>query len=95
MDTTEPVGQRPLITFFLQPYPNTAADYIPDDPGEYCEERCLNLSPDGIPLHLARFKTPPTSVTTPGHTIPAGYTPGGKYKPSTHVNSKTDKRAGK
>jgi hypothetical protein len=88
-------GQRPLITFFLQPYPYRTPASDQDQEGEYSAEKRLNLTADGLPLHLARTSQPPTSVHTGGHTIPAGYTPSGKWKSSTVVPGKMDKRAGK
>jgi hypothetical protein len=95
MNTLPPEGQQPLIAFFLQPYPGHLAPDHGTEQSEYCPEARLNLSPDGVPLHLARTSSPPTSCHTPGHTIPAGYTPSGKWKSATVVPGKTDKRAGK
>jgi hypothetical protein len=61
----------------------------------YDSEKQLSVLPDGSPLYCVRYPTPPTSTLTPGHTIPAGYTSTGKYKPPKYVQGKTDKRAGK
>ncbi|QOY91153.1 hypothetical protein [Paludibaculum fermentans] len=88
-------NQQPLIAFFLQPYPISQTGPTNSDHEEYSSERQLNVGVDGLPLHLARSSSPPTSCYTPGHTIPAGYTPSGKYKSSTIVPGKTDKRAGR
>ena len=53
-------GLRPVITFFLQPYPS--GTYAPDPDSEYCEERRLNLTAEGTPLHLSRSPSYPTFV---------------------------------
>jgi hypothetical protein len=88
----------PKVLLFVQPCPLISGfeeSEKNDRKSTYDEERQLSVSPDGIPLYCARYPTPPTSCTTPGHTIPAGYTSTGKYKPAKYVPSKTDKRAGK
>lgn len=66
-----------------------------DQQASYDVERQISFLPDGVPLYCARYPTPPTTTLTPGHTIPAGYTSTGKYKPAKYVPSKYDKRAGK
>jgi len=84
---------KPLITYFLQDYPY-ANDV--DDFDIYDEELMMNINADGIPFLMApRASKPPTTCTTPGHSIKGGYTPSGKYKPATYAPSKVDKRAGK
>lgn len=55
----------------------------------------INIQENGIPLYCTPSKLPPTSTFTPGHMIPSGYTPSGKYKNARYAPSKTDKRAGK
>lgn len=86
---------RPLISYFLQDYPYNEQDHVESD-DSYNDELMLNITYDGVPSFLAaRTAHPPTSCLTPGHTIKAGYTPSGKYKPSTYSPSKMDKRAGK
>jgi hypothetical protein len=56
----------------------------------------VNTCEDGLPAWAAgRSATPPTSAYTTGHTIKAGYTSTGKYKPQRYVVGKMDKRAGK
>ncbi len=93
--TTVEFEKRPLITFFLQPYPFGELDEQ-QPTATYSPDRKLNVTPDGTPLYCAgRAKKPYTSAVTPGHTIKAGYTPSGKYKPAKFVPTKTDKRAGK
>jgi hypothetical protein len=87
--------KKPLISFFLQPYPVSLNRYIEDEPCEYSEALAINLSIEGIPISLSRMQSYPTNCTTPGHTIPSGYTRSGKWKPSKFVAGKTDKRAGK
>jgi hypothetical protein len=62
----------------------------------YSDPLQLNITADGeIVWEAARSKTPPTSCFTAGHTINAGYTPSGKFKPPKFVPGKTDRRAGK
>jgi hypothetical protein len=93
---TDLTDRRPLVTFFFQPYPSHAPAPDQDEElGSYSDEQHLNVSLDGTPLHLARSKSPYTSAYTPGHTIPGGYTPSGKYKSPKVVPGKMDKRAGK
>ena len=60
----------------------------------YSDKLNLNLF-NNQPLHAIRYKSPPTSCTTPGKQIPGGYTPSGKYKSAYYRPAKTDKRAGK
>jgi hypothetical protein len=86
--------RRPLITYFLQRYPDPQGG-SGDENGVYCEEAGMSLTPDGLPLHLSRSSTPPTSAFTPGHTIPAGYTPSGKWRSAKVMPGKMDRRAGK
>lgn len=86
------LGHRalPLVSFHLQ---GLRTQPFSDD-FVYDEARRINLSPDGnIACSLA--SKPYTSCYTPGHTIPAGHTPSGKYRSSRFVNGKTDKRSGK
>jgi hypothetical protein len=66
-----------------------------DDSAIYSVTRHMNLLEDGMPLYCQRTKLPPTTISTPGHTIPAGYTPSGKYKPTGFSPPKLDKRVGK
>lgn len=93
MHTTE--TQQPLIVNFLQPYPFTQVHDIDPDGAHYDQARQLNVDPDGRPLYCNRSKLPPTLVTTPGRTLPSGYTPSGKWKPAKYMPSKMDRRAGK
>ena len=86
---------RPLISYFLATYP-----YGPDDHDfpagtEFCEIRQLSVLPDGAPVYASRSKSPPTSTMTPGHTLPAGYTRAGNWKPAKYMPAKMDKRAGR
>jgi len=90
--------RTPALLHFLTPCPfidDFEADEGVRGLAKYSSERSLSLMPNGIPLYCTTFKSPPTSTTTPGKTIPAGYTSTGKFKPSRWTPSKTDKRAGK
>lgn len=93
------LNKRPLITFFLQHYPTNFSSSTENDEdldSVYCLKQKLNINKDGLPLICgARTKTPPTICTTPGHTLPSGYTQSGKWKTTKYVPAKTDKRAGK
>jgi hypothetical protein len=90
-------GQRenkPLMAYFLQPYPLDI--YSADEESVFNPVLNINETLQGAPLFMApRASKPPTSCSTPGHTIKAGYTPSGKWRPSKYVPSQTDKRAGK
>lgn len=79
---------RPLITFFLSPYP---AHLYEEDLDEVDSHDIVTLED----LQAALYKKPPTACTTPGKTRPAGYSRTGKYLPSKYIPSKIDKRAGK
>lgn len=85
MSETLPLIALHLQKFEIQP---TFDDFA------YDNARRVNISGDGG-LSCARSSSPPTSCSTPGHTIPAGYTPSGKWRPSKYAPSKMDKRAGK
>ncbi|CAN5443822.1 hypothetical protein BH09SUM1_BH09SUM1_20140 [soil metagenome] len=86
----------PLMTHFLQPYPASPCQEQAEAEGIYSEKHLLNMTSEGVPLFLGgRSSSPPTSTMTPGHTIKAGYTSTGKWKPSKWMPSKMDKRAGK
>jgi hypothetical protein len=86
--------KKPLMAFFLQPFPSSI--YQNNEDTVYNPVLQINESIQGIPYYtMARSATPPTSCTTPGHTVKSGYTSTGKYKPSKYMPSKTDKRAGK
>jgi hypothetical protein len=86
---------KPLMAFFLQPFP--ASIYTADEESVFNPILNMNETLQGIPLFIAAARTskPPTSCSTPGHTIKSGYTPSGKWKPAKFVPGKTDKRAGK
>jgi len=87
-------GKKPLMAFFLQPFPSSI--YQKDDDMVFNPVLKINETPQGVPLFtMARTAHPPTSCHTPGHTIKSGYTPSGKWRPSKYVAGKTDKRAGK
>jgi hypothetical protein len=86
--------KKPLMAFFLQPFPSSI--YQKDDDMVFNPVLKINETPQGVPLFtMARSSHPPTSCTTPGHTVKSGFTPSGKYKPSKYMPSKMDKRAGK
>lgn len=81
----------PLIALHLQPL---MTNPFARDQFMYDEVRRINISPEGE-IACARASRPYTSAFTPGHTIPSGYTPSGKWRPSKYVPGKTDKRAGR
>ena len=86
--------KKPLMAFFLQPFPSSI--YKKDDDMVFNPVLKINETNQGVPLFtMARSSSPPTSCSTPGHTIKGGFTPSGKYKTAKYVPSKTDKRAGK
>lgn len=88
----------PKVLAFVSPCPFVAEFEVSDQLEQnaaYDVDRQLSVLPNGSPLYCVRYPTPPTSTFTPGHTIPAGYTSTGKYKPTKYVPGKTDKRAGK
>lgn len=88
----------PRILAYMQSCPfldQFVADDIEIRSSKYDPALMLNVLPNGTPLYLTRTKKMPTTCGTPGHTLPSGYTPSGKYKPSKYVPYKTDKRAGK
>lgn len=74
-------------------------NYMSDDEifdnATFSVDQKINIHESGIPLYCTRYQSPPTSAHTPGHVIPSGYTPSGKFKNSRVVQSKLDKRAGK
>jgi hypothetical protein len=88
----------PKVLLFIQPCP-IVSDFESTERLEkdasYSDEMQMSMMPDGTPLYCARSKRPPTSCSTPGHMIKAGYTPSGKYKTATYVPPKSDRRAGK
>ena len=62
----------------------------------YDQELCININKDdNNPLYISLSNKFPTSVHTPGKTLPAGYTRTGKWKPARWTPAKTDKRAGR
>jgi hypothetical protein len=86
--------KKPLMAFFLQPFPSSI--YKKDDDMVFNPILKINETNQGVPLFtMARTSTPPTSCSTPGHTVKAGYSSTGKYKPAKYMPSKMDKRAGK
>jgi len=90
----EKLESKPLMAFFLQPFPSSI--YQKDDDMVFNPVLKINETNQGVPLFtMARSSKPPTSCSTPGHTVKGGYTSSGKYKPSKYMPSKTDKRAGK
>jgi hypothetical protein len=89
--------KMPLMAFYLQPYPQMyGLSTEEEETAVYDTFSQMNVTPYGIPLFMGgRTAKPPTSCSTPGHTIKSGYTPSGKWRTSKYVPSKTDKRAGK
>lgn len=87
--------QLPPIAFFLQPYPFGPNDHEAPDGARFSEEKQINVDANGDALYCSRSKSMPTPCMTPGHTLPSGYTPSGKWKPQTYVPAKMDRRAGR
>jgi hypothetical protein len=86
--------KKPLMAFFLQPFPSSI--YQKDDDMVFNPVLKINETNQGVPLFtMARSAKPSTSCSTPGHTIKAGYTKSNKWKPAKYVPGKMDKRAGK
>jgi hypothetical protein len=87
---------QPFLFRFKMPVPLLNDSHEIYQESFYSASLQLNTTHEGeIVWRAARYKIPPTSCSTAGHTIPAGYTSTGKYKPAKYVPSKTDKRAGK
>lgn len=91
--TKLPMMLAHLTTFNL--FENYILDEELFESSTFSVERKINIHESGTPLHCTLFKTQPTSCQTPGKSIPAGYTPSGKWKGSHWTPTKTDKRAGK
>lgn len=88
----------PKVLMFVSQCPFVAdfeASQALDNSTVFDPERQLSVLTDGSPIYCVRYPTPPTSTSTPGHTIPGGFTSTGKYKPPKFMPAKTDKRAGK
>lgn len=88
----------PRILAYTQNCPHIdqfALEYAELDQASYDKDRKLSICADGTPLYASRTPKMPTNCGTPGHTLPSGYTPSGKYKPAKYVPYKSDKRAGK
>lgn len=60
----------------------------------YSKDLLMNVDENGE-LACQRSSKPYTNAQTPGHTIPSGYTPSGKWRPAKSVPSKMDRRVGK
>lgn len=92
-------NKYPLMLHHLSSFPNILEHIIEDEKynnSYYDKDLCININKeDNEPLHLSLSKQFPTSVHTPGKTLPAGYTRTGKWKPPRWSPAKTDKRAGK
>lgn len=90
--------QLPTILFFMEECRNLDGFIKQEEIDSQCsfeKDIKMNMLPDNSPLYCQRYKSPPTICTTPGKTIPAGYTPSGKYKTARYRPAKSDKRAGK
>lgn len=95
MSREQSIERRPLIAYFLQPYPFTSDDHIEPVGARYDPVRQLNVDADGAPLYCSPTKRFPTACSTPGHSVPSGYTRTGKWKPAKYVPAKSDRRAGR
>lgn len=92
-----PTAKLPMMLSHLTTC-HLSQNYMSDDEifdnATFSVDQKINIHESGIPICYIRTCLPPTSAFTPGHTIPSGYTPSGKFKNSRFVPSKTDKRAG-
>lgn len=79
----------PLIAQHLQPIHLPAKEDFSFDDGLN-----INVTPRGE-IACSVAKKPFTTVWTPGHMTPGGYTPSGKYRQARSVPGKSDKRSGK
>lgn len=87
-------GAQPFLYRFRTLLPEATTQ---DEPYGYDSAKQMNCFEDGTPVIYAggRAKKPYTNAFTAGRTIPGGYTPSGKWRPSKYRPGKTDKRSGK
>jgi len=85
------MNSRPLILNFA-----VSEKILSWDPVAYFDNLLrLWVMPNGELACHNRASRPFTNVYTNGHTIKAGYTPSGKYRPQKYVPGKMDRRSGK
>jgi hypothetical protein len=88
-------SDTPFILRFKRKVETPWLDVLGEPGVHFDEDRMLWVDATGAPLWAGRMKKYPTACSTAGKMIPAGYTPSGKYKPSTYRPPKMDKRSGK
>ena len=91
-------NKLPAMLYFLTKCPNVESFIYQaeiDDKFTYSEARQLTIDNKNIPLYCSPSASPPTVCSTPGKTIPSGYTQSGKYKVGSYRPAKQDKRVGK
>lgn len=81
----------PYLYLFRERLPDAAAD---EEDAVYSPEQLASVLPDGTLAWRALTSKHPTNVYSPGHRIPAGWTPSGKHRPARIVPGKMDKRVG-
>jgi hypothetical protein len=85
------MSTRPLILNFAVP-----EKILNWDPAAHFDNFLrLWVMPNGEMTCHSRAGKPYTNAYTNGHTVKAGYTPSGKYKPQKYVPGKYDRRSGK
>lgn len=94
---TAPTAKLPMMLSHLTTC-HLSESYMSDedlfDQVTFSVDRKINIDVSGMPLHCSLFKSPPTSCSTPGKMLPAGFTKAGKHKPARWSSPKMDKRAG-
>jgi hypothetical protein len=90
------LASSPFVLRFRTPVVYNWIDPVTDPEVRRDENRLLWVDNTGTPLWAGgRSSKIYTPCSTSGKTIPAGWTPSGKYKPSTYRPPRMDKRAGK
>jgi len=88
---------QPFLFRFRSLVPTLPPDGSDFENITFSAEKKLNLTVDGNIAwrEASRARRPYTTCGTAGHTIPGGWTPSGKYRPSRYAPSKSDKRSGR
>jgi hypothetical protein len=90
------LASSPFVLRFRTPVICSWIDPMTDPGVRRDENRLIWIDSTGTPLWAGgRSSKMYTSVLTAPKTIPAGYTPSGKWKSTTYRPSRMDKRAGK
>ena len=81
---------------FLYKFAKELNESSPDEPKLHFDEKMqVNLFEDGTLSWFGTSKKLYTNCCTPGHIVPAHYTPSNKYVLAKHVRTKTDRRVGR